>query len=239
MFTLQQQKMKKLRLRRYGWFILIGALLTMGLMFHEAGNWLVVRQQPIKSDVIIVLSGGEGRLEEGISLFEAGYGKYLMLSNFNEWTRGRSRSVMNVPVSAIIVEDKAYSTYTNALYTKELMQRYSFKSAIVVTSDFHSRRSKLIFDRVYRNTDITLHYTTAETRHFQPDRWWDNKHSRRTTYREYLKYVGYALFYWEQSFIRKSDVRICERPMQLRMGLLDFYFRSLSPSLPPLTFNPI
>ncbi len=197
MFPLQRHKVKRLWLKRCVWFIVIGAALTMGLFFREAGNWLVIRQQPIKSDVIIVLSGGVGRLEKGISLFEEGYGKYLMLSNFKEWTRGRSRSIMHLPVSAIIVEEKAHSTYTNALFTKELMLRYNFKSAIVVTSDFHSRRSKLIFDRVYANTGISLNYSTAETRHFQPDKWWDNKYSRRTTYREYLKYAGYALFYWK------------------------------------------
>ena len=49
--------------------ILCGMLLFIMVIVKSAGNFLVVDEKPEKSDVIIVLSGGEGRLEKGVALY--------------------------------------------------------------------------------------------------------------------------------------------------------------------------
>ncbi|QGS69964.1 hypothetical protein CV093_17845 [Oceanobacillus sp. 143] len=56
----------------------------------------------------------------------------------------------------MITEDYATSTYTNALYTKEEMEKNNLKSAIVVSSDFHMRRSKLVFKDYIRTQELNL-----------------------------------------------------------------------------------
>ena len=61
--------------------ILCGVLLFIMMIVKSAGNFLVVDEKPEKSDVIIVLSGGEGRLEKGVTLFKEGFAPYLLLSN--------------------------------------------------------------------------------------------------------------------------------------------------------------
>lgn len=60
--------------------ILCGILLFIMMIVKSAGNFLVVDEKPEKSDVIIVLSGGEGRLEKGVALYKAGFAPFLLLS---------------------------------------------------------------------------------------------------------------------------------------------------------------
>lgn len=47
------------------WIVFVGILLFL-MAFNSAGDFLVVDEEPVKSDVIIVLSGGAGRLEKGV-----------------------------------------------------------------------------------------------------------------------------------------------------------------------------
>ncbi|MDR9854059.1 YdcF family protein [Paenibacillus sp. VCA1] len=51
-----------------------------------------------------------------------------------------------VPESAIILENKARSTYENLLFSKQIMKDRGFKSAVIVTHQYHGMRSKDIAD---------------------------------------------------------------------------------------------
>ena len=55
---------------------------------------------------------------------------------------------LGIPADAIIEEYNATSTYTNVVESLELMGEYGFDSALVVMSDYHLKRSKMIYDRV-------------------------------------------------------------------------------------------
>ena len=47
--------------------------------------------------------------------------------------------------SIIFVEPKARNTYQNAYFSVEIMKRNKFKSAAIVTSEFHKKRASAIF----------------------------------------------------------------------------------------------
>ncbi|HHU18849.1 MAG TPA: hypothetical protein GXZ58_01115 [Bacilli bacterium] len=62
------------------------ALIIISIIILMTMGHLLVRVDHVeKSDVIIVLSGFDGRLEHGINLFKEGYGDYLMLSNSDDF----------------------------------------------------------------------------------------------------------------------------------------------------------
>lgn len=151
-------------------------------------------QSPQKADVIIVLSGGAGRVEKAAELYKEGYAPKMILSNVNGYAGSVGNLFdtaleCNVSKNDIITEDFARSTYENAEYTLTIMDEYNYNSAIIVSSDFHMRRVKFNFDRFYGNSGIRLIYVSSKT-NFNASRWWIDSFSRGLVFEEYSKMIG-------------------------------------------------
>ncbi|WP_238652132.1 YdcF family protein [Paenibacillus piscarius] len=179
-------------------FLYLPLLLLVVLLFC-AGRFLPLSEAPKQADVIIVLSGGAGRVEQGVKLYEEGYAPKLLLSNSEEITgpAGDMRETalsLGIPEGAILTEDAAESTYQNAQLTLPMMKQHGFKSAIVVSSDFHMRRVKFIFNHVYKKSGIELTYIGADSG-YNAKAWWGDRYSRETTFNEYIKMIGNAFGY--------------------------------------------
>lgn len=175
-------------------FIVLGAVLV-----HFIGRFLVVDQRPLPSDAVILLSGDVGRLEKSVELMREGYADKLILTKTDGRGRGEIslRSVVQagVPPEAIYPDYMAISTYTNAVNSKDIMLEHKFKSAIVVSSNYHMRRVKYIFDKVYKGSGIRLTFVAAPSENFSADRWWSNRQYMRYTMSEYIKLLGYVIKY--------------------------------------------
>lgn len=74
----------KMGKRRKRILFLYLSLLLMVLLLLCAGRFLPVSEAPKQADVIIILSGGGGRVEQGVKLFQKGYAPQLLLSNAKE-----------------------------------------------------------------------------------------------------------------------------------------------------------
>ncbi|QUL53897.1 YdcF family protein [Paenibacillus tritici] len=195
------RKLTKVKMgkRKKRFLFLYLPVLLMVVLFLCAGRFLPLSQSPRPADAIIVLSGGGGRVEQGVQLFEQGYAPQLLLSNAKEGAgpAGDMRETalsLGIPEDAILAEDAAQSTYQNAQFTLPIMQQQGFKSAIVVSSDFHMRRVKFIFDHVYKNSGIELTYIGADSG-YNAKTWWSDRYSRETIFNEYTKMIGNALGY--------------------------------------------
>ncbi|WP_342424814.1 YdcF family protein [Paenibacillus sp. FSL E2-0178] len=169
------------------------------LLFLIAGSFLSLSTSPKQADIIIVLSGGEGRIEHAADLYKSGYGSYILLSNSKELTgpsgdMHQTALALGIPEEAILTEDAAQSTYQNAQFTLPIMKQHGFKSAIVVSSDFHMRRVKFIFDHVYKKSGIELTYIGSDSG-YNAKTWWSDRNSRETTFNEYTKMIGNAFGY--------------------------------------------
>lgn len=180
--------------------ILFGVLLFIMMIVKSAGNFLVVDETPVKSDVIIVLSGGEGRLEKGVMLYKEGYAPYLLLSNGSVDQLYERALQLGMPTDSIIVENQSTSTLENAWFSKKVMQKHQFHSAIVVSSNSHMRRVKVLFDQTFKHSAIRLIYSTGVNPSYNPNQWWQTKEDRYTTLTEYIKLVGNILgFHGDQA----------------------------------------
>ncbi|MFE4714514.1 YdcF family protein [Paenibacillus sp. NPDC056722] len=175
------------------------SLLLMLTAFLTAGRILPLSQSPKQAEVIIVLSGGPGRVEEAAKLYNAGYAPYMILSNAKESTSAsgdmlQTALALGIPQDAILTENEAESTYQNVEFTLPIMKEHGFTSAIVVSSDFHMRRVKILFDRVYKKSGIELTYIGSDSG-YHAGRWWRDRYSRETTFNEYVKMIGNAFGY--------------------------------------------
>jgi uncharacterized SAM-binding protein YcdF (DUF218 family) len=171
--------------------------LTRDRWLAEIGAMLVISDDVVKSDVIILL-GGEGdsseRSKKAAELFKSGYATKVLLTDgtFNssdkmEIEKLTSRvEALGVPGTSILLEDKSQSTFENAKFTKQILKKEGLKKALVVTTDWHTLRTKLTFEKVYRNSGIQIHYIAA------PSEW--TQHSiRENVPMEWMKIIYYRL----------------------------------------------
>ncbi|WP_269847326.1 YdcF family protein [Paenibacillus sonchi] len=178
------------RILRYFSYIFI----LLVFLFLIAGRLLIQSDSPKQAGVIIVLSGDTGRVEDAVKLYKLGYASYLLLSNSKEITSSsgdmlQTALALGIPKDAILTENAALSTYQNAKLTLPIMKQYGFTSAIVVSSDFHMRRVKILFDHVYKHSGIELTYVGSDSG-YNAKRWWSDRYSRETTFNEYTKMIG-------------------------------------------------
>lgn len=146
---------------------------------------------PKPADVIIMLGGDGGRLEKTAELYHSGFADYVIISPEIESIRSQSTEYaieLGIPQSAIIEEQKATSTYTNATETLKLMDKHDFDSALVVTSDYHLKRSKMIYDRV-NDGQYELTYISS----FSPngEKWNERPGAKRIWFTEFYKLWAY------------------------------------------------
>lgn len=191
--------MKKLNIIKISTILLVVVIFTF--LFVNAGNFLVSYDKPKNADVIVVLSGDKGtRTQYAVKLYKQGYASKIIVSGGIVYNKTSIAQLMRqqaeelgVPSENIILEDKADSTFENAIYSRDILLKNDFRSAIIVTSNYHTRRSKLIFNKVFSGTNIQLTYCASEGEYFDQSKWWLSNKSAMIVINEYIKFVGYAL----------------------------------------------
>ena len=110
---------------------------------------------------IIVLTGGKGRIEKGVELFEKELGKYLFISGVFEESEFEIKSTLNLKLlnqsCCLILDKNARNTFENAGEVKEWILRNSnINKLILVSSYYHLPRSYLIFTNIIKNKSIMM-----------------------------------------------------------------------------------
>jgi uncharacterized SAM-binding protein YcdF (DUF218 family) len=175
----------------------VGAVLAVAVGLIGPGVVLDTPQPaPRPSDAIVVISGDEqmARFQEGVNLYQKGLGQYLVFSGaaYDNGTSNadvmRSLAVQRgVPGAAILEEPQGEDTWGNAVYTRQLLEEHQLRSAILVTSPYHSRRAKLTFDAAYTGSGIQLMVHAAPDSQWRKLSWWQQPETRRLTFTELQK----------------------------------------------------
>lgn len=151
-------RMKRILLRFCFVILLLGAVSLVGfeVLLRTDGfqQWwhrcLVVSEPLQKADAIIVL-GGEplARPKQAALLYKQGVAEKVFVSGVGDSARNRQILIQSgVPVSAITMEPRASTTYQNAKMLKPMLESAGVRSALIVTSPFHTRRALACFRKV-------------------------------------------------------------------------------------------
>jgi uncharacterized SAM-binding protein YcdF (DUF218 family) len=174
--------------------ILLAGLLAAGLL-PCLGLWLApvllcVSDPAQKADVIVLLGGEDGsRVEQAAALFKDGWAPHVIVSGEHEmYIRQLIQS--GVPEAAIWVDAAAHSTAQNAEFSIRLMRGHGCKSALIVTSWWHTRRARNCFRHFA--PDLTF-YTQPTHQSPAAARSWGS--SRSKILKEYPKNLWYWLRY--------------------------------------------
>lgn len=148
-----------------------------------------------KADGIVVLTGGQSRIQEGARLLKKGLGQRLLISGVNTQTgqsdlirlSGLDTATFNCCVD---LGYTALDTTGNANETKTWAMAHRYTSLIVVTSNYHMPRSLVELSRVLPGTRLVPHPVTPST--FSTEAWWLSPLTARNLVAEYLKFLPSA-----------------------------------------------
>jgi len=197
---------------RPGALLLLALLLVSSLVLAAArDDWLpwvakalMVGEDPTQADAILVLGGGTGdRLALGAQLYHEGYAPVLITSGESPRLPGVEASfaelasdylvTLGIPEDAILMLPDTTSTYDEAVESRALAEAAGLSSLLVVTSEYHSRRSALTFDAAFRGSGIRVTMVTCRDKWWDPDAWWRNEQSLIAIAEEYIKGAYYLV----------------------------------------------
>jgi uncharacterized SAM-binding protein YcdF (DUF218 family) len=184
-------------------FLSLAAVALLLVLFHAPvlaalGNFLVKAGPPQKADIIVVLAGdGFGhRILKAAELIKEGYAPRALISGPNG-NYGNYECDLAIPFAVkagypesyfLHFENRARSTQEEARVVAEKLHELGVKRAIVVTSNFHTRRAGMIYRRAA--PDIEFFVVSAPDEFFKPDSWWRDREARKIFLYEWMKIVS-------------------------------------------------
>lgn len=171
----------------------------------QMGGWLIYQDKLEQADAILVLGGGRGeRILQGAELYREKYAKYMMMTGEFErvmdgpvyhWAlQGRKLANRHgVPWDRMIPILDSMSTYDDATLSLAECRKHQFKSLIVVSEPYHTRRAYYAFKKVYKNSGIKVMVYPVQDSWYTRDNWWHSEKALMSTIEEYIKFVYYLL----------------------------------------------
>lgn len=193
--------------------VALPAAAALVCLFPFAGRYLVTEDPLERSDAIVVLAGARvERWLEAVDLYRAGWAPHILLS------RGRMEDAqlklqemgihfpedvdlvrdamvqMKVPAEAItFIPGSIDNTAGEAAATRGIAIAAGWHRLIVVTSKYHSRRTRFAFSREFRGVPIRVLVRPSRYDISMPDRWWTRRSDFRYVTSELQKLLAYRL----------------------------------------------
>ena len=193
---------RKLLDRLVGVFVFVLILWGAGLIWFAETIPGRVLDEDTRTEAIAVLTGGSGRLDEGLGLLARGLAGKLYISGVYKGVD--IQTLLTVlqqkpgSLDCCLVIGYAEDTIGNARETTVWMRQEGYRSLRVVTSAYHMPRALLEFRFAYPGIRIVPHPVLSE--HVKQEQWWAWPGTASLMMREYNKYLA--------AWIRQGAVRL-------------------------------
>lgn len=138
-------------------------LMSVGVVAAAlSGPLLIAYDRPEPADAIVVIGGDHKpeRMWWAANLYRKGYAPAIIISGGtvvyegDEWVTEakmmlRYARIWGVPDDAIVLEEASSSTLENALYCRQICEERGWRSILLVTSPYQSRRARRTFRQVF------------------------------------------------------------------------------------------
>jgi uncharacterized SAM-binding protein YcdF (DUF218 family) len=173
-------------------------------LLRFAGEFWIVDDAPESSDVIIVLSGDNYdavRAARAAALFRAGMAPHVVATGRSLRSYATTTDLMKrdladhgVPAAAIIpLTLRADDTREEAVAVSEFVHTHGWKKILLVTSNYHTRRSEYIYERILP-PGTQLRVISAPDIEYDPQSWWRTREGLKLFFHEA---GGYLAALWE------------------------------------------
>ncbi len=192
--------------------ILIALLVVLLLYFltpyllNSLARALIREDALVKSDLIVALGGDHRcqREKRAAELYHQGWGRKVVVSGLQyAWgihtgdAAKRYVISLGVPEVDILMIRDTLNTRTEAVVLERLMREGGYRSAIIVTSAFHSRRATFTVEQAA--SQMTFHSSPVPpvAPEWNPDRWWSRREDVFLTVREFISWANTLIKGWE------------------------------------------
>lgn len=186
--------------------LLFSWTLALALFVHAMPQ--VSTSAQIKTDAIIVLTGGNARVERGFTLladgsapvlFISGVGKHVTLQ---EMLAAHATPAIAADINrrgaSIVLDHVALTTQTNAREASQFVRERGFHSIRLITAHYHMPRSMAEMQAAL--PDVVIVPDAVFPTGFRRDQWWRHENSRVLILSEFHKYVAVKLRPWVHTF---------------------------------------
>jgi uncharacterized SAM-binding protein YcdF (DUF218 family) len=192
---------KVVRRRRIGSItiklVVFAAILLVGgfgyFMWHLPDQQIELDRD---ADGIVVLTGGDSRVSDGLALLAARRAKRLLISGVYTGTTasdiGRQVVDYNRMLACCVDLDySAVNTLGNAVGARQWTVKNGFHSLIVVTSAYHMPRA--LAELSHQLPDVALIPYPVVSDRLRIEPWWSNSATTKVVLSEYFKYLAAKL----------------------------------------------
>ena len=181
-------------------FTLVGTILSIACFFASLQHFVLNLPKTSGSahpdtDGIVVITGGQQRLSNGLRLLESGAGKALLVSGVG---KGVSKAILADELKlqastrallrcCVTLEFQAADTRGNAFAAAKWAKSNNFQTLRLVTANYHMPRAKYVFSNQIPH--MTLHFWPVSPSELTLETWWKNPDILRLLAREYAKYL--------------------------------------------------
>ncbi len=190
--------------------VLLALLTVLGLVYllrhpllRAAGEFWVVDEPPQAADAILLLSEDNfnaDRATRAAELYRGWAPRVVasgrMLRRYAGLAELMQRDLVErgVPAEAVVrFAHTADNTAEEAQALRQLVVERGWRRVLVVTSNYHTRRARYIFRRVFP-LQVEVRVAAARDSGYDPDRWWQSRLGKKLFLRETL---GFCWAMWE------------------------------------------
>jgi len=189
---------------------IITALALRQTILPAMGRWLDVGEPPQSADFVLVLPGHyETRPFVGAALAKVGLAKQVLVietasspdveAGFvppnHEIVRETLLRRGIKPTDIILINAESTSTFEDATALLRFLGDRADKTVTIVTNDFHTRRTRWVFRKVFGDRHKQLHFVSAPRDECHAENWWHSRLGVSLYVSEYIKLIYYFFRY--------------------------------------------
>jgi uncharacterized SAM-binding protein YcdF (DUF218 family) len=185
------------------------------MVLKRIGRFLIKHDPLVSADAIVVLTGNiPDRVLEAYDVYDKGFSNRIIIVEDNHFGYDEIRkkgilfksqseilcsTLVDMGVSSEhihIIAGKAQSTKDESFILKEYLGRVkSITSIILITSNYHSKRSILIFRKKLKKLQYKVKIISCPSKYtgFDGSYWWKTRSGKKTVLIEYLKLMNFCL----------------------------------------------
>jgi uncharacterized SAM-binding protein YcdF (DUF218 family) len=224
MINPKARKKEQMRRAKLIFLIILALAIIQLIASHQSilkalGEYLVFQQPaPQQADVIVIVANWEDtiiRVRGGADLYKGGLAKTIFVPRMEQMAgleeikklgisipENRDLVItilqgLGVPADAIETSaQEVTSTWDEAHEVSNLVEQKGYKSVLLVTSKYHSRRAYLIFKDALKEK-ATIISVPSPYDSSDPETWWKRDKDAKKVIMEYQKLLVY---YWRKVF---------------------------------------
>lgn len=175
---------------------IIGSVVLTVLFIDFTYKTFSYRQNTLKAGAIVVLTGGKGRVEEGVRLYKKSRAEFLFFVGVDPSVRKSDLYRPNIgdpSADNVLLEKSSRNTLENSIFGRDMIVRSGVNSVLLITSRYHLKRASLLFRNALPKNIVIIPYP-VDTVNLK-ESWWNHGGSFQLLFREFYKYCILRVFF--------------------------------------------